>query len=220
MKYYLYISDAKVDMLIQQIPHNVKKNIGPELKFDLKILSASRKTEVVSADDRIGRLEAVCEFIQQFGNVGTVEEPQEYLADVLDMTWETYGLKDGNERDRLVYFAGVSKRNVLGLAGSVIHLVGRPTPSRELLFTIGGGSEFPYILRFLHEVLSGERHGNSFLYGNESPEQTWIEDTYRFSHRLMDGPKQRLEFLAKRLLNKKCKPQARTTRQKGVWNVV
>ena len=38
MKYYIYISDAKVNMLLAQIPHNIKKKVATEFKIDLKVI--------------------------------------------------------------------------------------------------------------------------------------------------------------------------------------
>lgn len=62
MKYYIYISDAKVDMLFPQVPHDIKKKVATEWKMDLKLLSAARKVETESEDNRIARLETVVDF--------------------------------------------------------------------------------------------------------------------------------------------------------------
>ncbi len=66
MKYYLYISDAKVDMLLPQVPHHAKKKTSTELGFDLKVLSAKYKSEAETDSDRISRLEAVVDFIREY----------------------------------------------------------------------------------------------------------------------------------------------------------
>jgi hypothetical protein len=39
MKYYVYISDSKVDMLLPQVPGALKQTIAAKLGFDIKILS-------------------------------------------------------------------------------------------------------------------------------------------------------------------------------------
>ena len=40
MKYYHYISERKVDMLLEQeIPHDARMEIATQLKIDLKVLS-------------------------------------------------------------------------------------------------------------------------------------------------------------------------------------
>jgi len=45
MKYYIYISDAKVDMLFPRVPHHITKKVALEFKMDLKLLSAPPETE-------------------------------------------------------------------------------------------------------------------------------------------------------------------------------
>jgi hypothetical protein len=51
MRYYQYISDSKVDMLLPQIPLKAKQKITSEIGFDIKILSGKIKTERDSLDD-------------------------------------------------------------------------------------------------------------------------------------------------------------------------
>src|SRR5260370_39193076 len=85
MKYYTYISDAKVDMLFPQVPHDIKKKVATEFGIDLKFLSAKRKAEAEPEENRITRLEVVAEFIRKSGNVGTVDEPKEYVSDTLQL---------------------------------------------------------------------------------------------------------------------------------------
>ena len=104
MKYYVYVSDSKVDMLLSQIPHEVKKKIAAEFKFDLKLLSVSRKSETESEENRFSRLDAVVTFIRQYGNLGSSDEPDEYIQDELLMRWGPYG---SDPKSPLVYFGGV-----------------------------------------------------------------------------------------------------------------
>jgi hypothetical protein len=189
MKYYLYISDAKVDMLIQQIPHEVKQRIATEFKFDLKILGASRKAEREMADDRISRLETVCEFIHSYGNVGTVENPDHYISDTLDMRWHTYGVGGGQTDVTFVYFCALTDRHVLGLGGSVRHLMGYP--AREIILPFSG-SLLPPILCFLSNVFTRELPSPSL-----EKDDTWMRMALKMTERR--GPQQRLEFLAKTL---------------------
>ena len=41
MRYYVYVSDSKVDMLYSQMPRGIRDRIAAELKIDLKVISAS-----------------------------------------------------------------------------------------------------------------------------------------------------------------------------------
>ena len=130
MKYYVYISDSKVDMLLPQIPKDVKRKIATEYKFDLKVLSASRKTEVEEADNRITRLEAVCDFVRNYTNVGSVDEPDEYIDDDLSMKWGSL-TNDyrGPAPPLVVYFSGETERTICALGGSMRHVIGSAGPA-------------------------------------------------------------------------------------------
>jgi hypothetical protein len=121
MKYYVYISDTKVDMLFPQVPHDIKKKVATEWKMDLKLLSASRRVETEGEDNRIARLETVVDFIREYGNIGTVDEPAEYISDVMDLQWRPmeYG-----PRIEAAYFTGKTESTIVGLGGSLHHLVG------------------------------------------------------------------------------------------------
>lgn len=139
MKYYLYISDAKVDMLLPQIPHDAKRKVATELGFDLKILKVSRKTEEDSDENRISRLETVVEYIRKYGKVGTVDEPDDFIDDT-QMMWSG---PDGSQT--LAYFAGRTDKTVFGFAGSAHHLIGS-NPGEEIW---PGGSALNSITRWL-----------------------------------------------------------------------
>jgi hypothetical protein len=74
-------------MLPPQVPHELKKKVAFEFKLDLKLLSASRRSETEGADDRIARLETVVNFIRETGDIGSVDAPREYVEDALPMKW-------------------------------------------------------------------------------------------------------------------------------------
>ena len=130
MKYYVYISDTKVDMLLAQIPHDTKKKIASEYKVDLKLISTTRKSEIEAEDNRYMRLNTVCNSIRDYGNVGTVNEPSEYFVDTLNMRWGPFGDKDPTKAP-LVYFGGGRGGTVIGLGGSIKHLIGSALDNRN-----------------------------------------------------------------------------------------
>lgn len=125
MKYYLYISDAKVDMLLPQIPHDVKRKVATELGFDLKILKVSRTSETESDESRISRLETVVEYVRKYGKVGTIDEPDDFIDDT-QMMWS-----GPDSMKALAYFAGRTDKTVFGFAGSAANLIGS-TPGEEV----------------------------------------------------------------------------------------
>jgi hypothetical protein len=155
MKYYTYISDAKVDMLLPQVPHPPKKRIATEFKVDFKVVSAARKREFDTDDNRISRLEAVSDFIFEYGDVGTVDRPGEYIAGTLPMCWRE--LRNSRTRESaVILFCSETEHTQLALGGSVKHLIGN-TPQANADFI---GSNLNHLLYFFaksfEETLSQE----------------------------------------------------------------
>ena len=198
MKFYIYISDSKVDMLLSQIPHEQKRKIATEFKFDLKVLSASRKSEVETEDNRVARLETVIAFIHEYGNIGSVDDPNEYVEDELLMRWGSYEYPESP----LIYFAGETEQTVVGLAGSKNHVIGNSmgeSYSRS-------ASNAPNILFYLQKEL-GLASKKSEEQSYKRVQNLWEDqqsDAYLYSVYSASkgtwGPEQRLEFVAKRLL--------------------
>jgi hypothetical protein len=191
VKYYIYISDAKVNMLFPQVPHDIKKKVATEWKMDLKVLSAARKVETESEDNRIARLETVVDFIREYGNIGNVDKPDQYIEDTLSMRWGQFG---GGPDSSVVYFGGETSDAIIGLGGSMSHVIGNVGSA-----AVEYGSLTPYLMK----VLSPELKSSS---GSAEPELEGLYADYyplravKIATYNMEGPKQKLEFLAKRLL--------------------
>ena len=91
MKYYLYISSAKLEMLYPQVAPSVKEKKAAEWKIDLKFLSYSKRTEGEPNDTQEARLEAVIEALDEAGQIGSVDEPRDYVRGTHAMRWGIYG---------------------------------------------------------------------------------------------------------------------------------
>lgn len=152
-RYFVYVSDTKVDMLLAQISPDAKKKVATELKIDAKILSASRKSEVEVGANRYERLDAVVRFLDAYGDVGSVDEPGEFFRGSLLMRWGPYAdsfIPSGDEP--LVYFGGSTERTIVGLGGSAKHVVGSGGDSNP-----HSHSAMPYLLAYLQaHVGSGD----------------------------------------------------------------
>ena len=192
MKYYIYVSDTKVDMLSAQIPESLWDVIAADLELDLKVLKV-RLRETAVPDNRFTRLAAVENYIRRQFNVGTVDLPGPYFAGTMDMRWAQLG---ENDEDGVVYFGGQTDKTLLGLGGSLRHLVGRQHTGNTVW-----GSALPYMLAVLTKELNltvdGE-HPEPGMTDNDV-EQLALHGVARATCELK-GPTQRLEFLAKRLL--------------------
>jgi len=195
MKYYIYISDAKVDMLFPQVPHDIKKKVALEFKMDLKLLSASRKTETETEDNRIARLETVVDFIRQYGNVGSVDAPDEYVADCLAMRWGNYGTSF--EDSPVVYFGGMTDKTIVGLGGSMKHLLGSTVESHA-----HSHSATPFLMEYLVKDLQirlPDEYEAGLRWAREHGQEFTPIVAVELATTQMHGPEQKVEFLAKRL---------------------
>src|SRR5690242_13755019 len=127
IKYYVYISDTKVEMIYSQIPVPLRKKLSVQLQIDLKVVSATL-TPSTPAETRYSKLDLVNHYLRDSGLVGTADDPGPYMAGEMLMRWGT--IREG----RLIYFGGTTAVTVIGLAGSRRHVIGSPgiadTPER------------------------------------------------------------------------------------------
>lgn len=198
MKYYVYISDAKVDMLYPQIPKSVLKKIASSLNIDLKLFGAELSVGIKnnqSDETRYAKARIVSEYIEKNLDVGTIDAPSTYFRGTLPMKW---GPPSENKsvvgsRD-MVYFGGFTKHTILGLAGSMGHVI---SSDKGSTFIIGVSH-----LHALFNILASEpQKPISVLPDTE--ESYYIDMAFLGVMRQtweMRGPKQQVEFLAKTLL--------------------
>ena len=117
VRYYLYISDAKVDMLLPQI--------APELEQDPESSTHSRRLST-----RIRRLETVLRHIERHDRVGSIDEPGDYVAATQELylgipaRWNREACESTSGR-RL---CGPYNLTQMLLCGATRHLVGSAAP--------------------------------------------------------------------------------------------
>lgn len=213
MKYYVYVSDSKVDMLFPQVPHGVKEKVAIEWKIDLKVLGASRKSETESEENRIARLDAVVSYIKESADVGSVDEGHEYIAGTLPMRWGYLGVNAKQEMP-LVYFGGQTAQTVLGLGGSSKHVIGNAGTSHAFSYSSTPfltaslvkelGLDLKKVHKRYHTVDPTHAYGVLTRHGGAPTTKATGDITLDavFAATVgMQGPEQKLEFLAKRLLS-------------------
>jgi hypothetical protein len=183
------VSDAKVDMLVAQIPTKLRRRVASQLKIDLKIVSTTL-TPTTPQESRYSKLELVESFLQEHAHLGSIDEPDTYFVGRLEMSWgPTF---DG----KLVYFGGATDRTVLGLAGSRRHVIGAPGTSQV---PAGPTSATPDLIAVL-------RDADPATVGAVPPEQAsdgqlgWSEAAaIARASTNMSGLRKTLEFLARRV---------------------
>ena len=191
-KYYIYVSDTKVDMLFSQIPQPVRTRISTELKVDLKLLSASF-TSKEKEETRYSKLKVTIDYLQENSLIGTIRNPREYFKGNMYMNW--FELIDG-----ITYFGGHSDKTIVGLGGSTSHLIGGGHQEAAPR----GSSHSPWLLSALIKELQLPI-GQPVLPGHLDEE----ENEYRLSHAIAErtqknlfrNPPQRFEFLARKLFS-------------------
>jgi hypothetical protein len=192
IRYYVYISDTKVEMIYSQIPVPLRKKLSVQLQIDLKIVSATL-TPSASPETRYSKLDLVKQFLESTDLVGTVEDSLPYIAGQLLMRWGT--IREG----RLVYFGGTTPTTMIGLAGSRRHVIGSPgtaTTPEETPYSSGSAD--------LIEALSISDPNIVGLVMDQRPTVSGsLDELVAYSilsaTRGMHGPLQTLEFLAKRV---------------------
>ena len=110
MKYYVYISDSKVEMLYDQIPLRLRDRMAAELKIDVKVLSTTISEKPTDAT-RLSRLRVVTEYIDRNEAVGQVDRPSKYFRGTMRLRWGPFSLP--SSEPRMIYFSGVTQRTRL-----------------------------------------------------------------------------------------------------------
>ena len=196
LKEYLYISDTKVNNLFAQISP-LSPVSAEETKLGPTWFSVSKKGDLDPEQQRMYKLEKVIDWITRFANVGTIDEPAEYVRGVLEMRWGPFDDQGMlGEDSQIVWFGGETKLTVIGLAGSAHHVIGNAGSSATW-----SRSALPGLLPHLFKAI--EKTPVSQL----DREEWYILDQKQQAHQAvyvatteMKGIAQTLEFVARTLL--------------------
>lgn len=126
LRYFLYVSDAKLDMLFEQIDPRLRRRISAELKVDLKLASLTMRQAEHSAG-RMAKLRLVERYLDAYHQVGSLAEPgPEFFRGRLDMQWGWLARgKHPDDSLPVVFFRGRQDEHFLALAGSRSHVLGQ-----------------------------------------------------------------------------------------------
>ena len=182
MRYYIYISSAKLDMLFPQVP-------------GATLFEAQQKT----FDSQIARLNIVEEHILSSNEVGTATQKRPWLRGTLDAKFVDIG-------NDAILFVARKANTFLALGGSAHHLIGgaRPDPvnipfsylyrlTRALTSLVERNPEF--LLKLPEKDMKTEISAA----GNFD---AWMQVIFKAWSDPAPIP-QRIEFLAKRLVSQK-----------------
>jgi hypothetical protein len=116
LKYYVYVSDAKVDMLFDQFPRDVTERISAELKIDLKLIAVTLRPNTEPAT-RYAKVRVVSEYLRQHGPLGSVVTPARYVAGTMSLKSTVVG--------GTAVWCGQRGTTLVGLTGASRHLTGQ-----------------------------------------------------------------------------------------------
>jgi hypothetical protein len=203
LRYFLYVSDAKLDMLFEQLDPALRRRISAEVKVDLKLASVTlRQAEHPAA--RIAKLRLVERYIDAHHQVGTLAAPgQEFFRGRLRMQWGWLARgKHPDDSLPVVFFRGRQDEHFVALAGSRSHVVGQHVPENAVF----GYSSAPSIVAAIRAHVSdlegvprypawGEDWDNprNILASQPVPVTFHISEA---SYVDLDTPPQPMEFLA------------------------
>ncbi|MET8683147.1 SAVMC3_10250 family protein [Streptomyces sp. NPDC004732] len=192
MRYYLYVSGAKLDMLYEQIPPKLLKRLAVEAKVDLKVLSVavqSPRADVTTYD----RLDIVEAYLEREFDVSWMTEPRPWFRGDLELRIAGYGSPAGP-----TFMTGREGDTVVALIGSAHHLLGQRTAPDTIQASY---SMLPSLFRLLDDAPEDwPRHQRERRAAVPSHDQEAAHQVLEFAESLT-GPPVYGEFLARRLLH-------------------
>ena len=195
LRFYLYSSISKIDMLYEQL-YKPPGNKRRKLSAGIPLVSASIESDSEERIQLDQKLRLVEEELDARQLVGSLEEPKTYFKGTMPMRWGLFD--DGGHRPEnepaLVYFGGFDKDVplIVGLGGSSKHVTGHEGAS-----STWSRSATPEIVRWLVAGLQQD--------GPPEP-KWWVRDQEKelfaaiaIALHNLKPPTQDLEFLAKTL---------------------
>jgi hypothetical protein len=187
-------------MLFAQIPAGTRKRLAAELKFDLKVVSLSLREEP-NDETRYSKLGAVERYLRDNEDVGTIDAPGVWFGGELPMI---AGPLDAiGSQAPVAFFSGETATMMVGLGGSITHLIGASTPpAGSYQFP---SSALPTLLNVVKEQNESEQVGDSL---DEQPGGGSSFFALAMLVERRQGAYQNVEFLARRLMYTPARPKS------------
>jgi hypothetical protein len=122
MRYYEYLSAAKINMLYPQIDQT-SRSAGGEIGVDIKVFKMTRKTDGKKEPTLYEKVTAIEEWLYTHESVGTIDAPAPWLSGRIDLAEAIVRTGPGDSSGDAVLFAGTSPSGSrLLMGGSALHL--------------------------------------------------------------------------------------------------
>lgn len=149
LRYYIYISQTKVEMLLPQVPAKRLRSLEADIKVNAGVVAAGVKTTPATpAPELAAKAQVISDFLdKQPGLVGTLTNPASFVRGAASLR---YGCVGGEYAPLAVFGGAVDGGMKLALIGSTRSLVGAPTDLGD------DHSLNAYVRFFLLEEVSGD----------------------------------------------------------------
>jgi hypothetical protein len=201
---YVYLSDAKIDALFDQIPSSLLNKFTGEFGIELGVLTA-KVSGGSNRKNRYQRLEAVRRYLDGDGRIGSLDSGKPYVSATLKMRFGRY------ENSGMVYFTGVcrsvdaGRTIIVGLGGSLKHMTGSEhveavSAGHSGSASIGMNADFfTEQLKINIEPLLEKVRQDSAEESQGASDVSYIGEYIVESHQRIRGFEQEVEFVARRL---------------------
>jgi len=191
MEYFVYLSDAKIEMLFEQIQPKSRGKLVGEIEFNLALFRAKFNTASIE-ETRYEKIHVIENHLRR--TIGTIDSPGKYFAGTLDMAWGPY---EGYEE--MVYFSCATPEVVVGLGGSMYNCIPNPLarPTTTTSFSLSSRLVAALVRRKeIHLSWGGLGRHFSNADVNSDALSAIVQSAIRYGL-----PHQRLKFLAKTVLS-------------------
>lgn len=187
MKYYVYVSKSKVDLLYPQIPPKFLKQVETKIEINLQVLNISFGEK--SFDETMySRLSTLIEYLESTGKVGTIADPKEYFYGKIHLQWAEI-------HPNIVFYGGILNNIALALGGSMKHVLGYESVGVEK-----GISHTPWLVEVLsHEIENIILPPNMGGMSAEENERRILGSADSWANTLSERAFERFELVAKTL---------------------
>lgn len=204
MRYYLYVSTAKLGMLHPQISSSPKISAS-EIGIDLRVIHAKRSTTRNIQAAPLEQLNTVEDWIYSHESVGSVDEPEAWIYGRLNLGASNFAEEEELSEQEIsaegVLFGGITDaESAIILGGSGRHLTAGPRYADKE----GHSHYFSWSVALMRALTSFNRDADGFRgYGGPYDDDWLYDEIIRAARHMLNGymgmPLGSCEFLAKRL---------------------
>jgi hypothetical protein len=188
-KSYLYVSDAKVEMLIDDLGPSLRERFDLKLKVDVSGIGG--EAALLHPDSgRFARARRLCAALDAQKRIGSIhDEDTEFFRGELLAAWGFWNRYDEGYADVVFFHGFVDERTFVGLGGSAYHTMERATERLQQYSNSG-----------LQALLAFLKERSEVATSHQGVPSAWPAEAWEADHDNSAVPEP-IEFVAERLLD-------------------